>query len=272
MKKIRTAWMILRTKGFGRTARISWMRFVLGVIYRLGRTIHLNTSQDARTRIIRDFTDQVNALAAPTVLELGSRNISRRGDFDAACQHVGFDINPGPGVDVVGDAHRLSQYFPREHFDAIYSVSVFEHLAMPWKSVIEANRVLKTGGLFLTITHPAYPPHALPWDFWRFSRSGFSALFNARTGFEIIDWAEGIPAVLLPLGDMEPHLRETHLNPCFLSIAVLARKIGDPDTSLNWEIDLKDIIPDTYPTTINGDGRDFVERLRGRGKALGDQL
>ncbi len=37
----------------------------------------------------------------------------------------------GENVDLVIDAHRLSEYFDKESFDLVISFAVFEHLAMP---------------------------------------------------------------------------------------------------------------------------------------------
>ena len=54
-----------------------------------------------------------------------------RKDLFAKAGYVGFDIARGPNVDVVGDAHELSRHFPADHFDAVFALSVFEHLAMP---------------------------------------------------------------------------------------------------------------------------------------------
>lgn len=47
------------------------------------------------------------------VLEVGSRIVTgacNRSKFDKA-EYVGFDYYSGPNVDVVGDAHKLSEYF-----------------------------------------------------------------------------------------------------------------------------------------------------------------
>ncbi|MFM6205549.1 methyltransferase domain-containing protein, partial [Planktothrix sp.] len=71
------------------------------------------------------------------VLEIGSRivspgSVSQRGFFQGAKSYTGFDYYPDSNTNVVGDAHKLSQYFNNQRFDAIFSLSVFEHLAMPW--------------------------------------------------------------------------------------------------------------------------------------------
>ena len=44
--------------------------------------------------------------------------------------------------------------------------------------MLELNKVLRVGGVIQVVTHPAWPPHELPWDFWRFPKGAFTALFN----------------------------------------------------------------------------------------------
>lgn len=68
------------------------------------------------------------------ILELGSRNVTGtnlRARFSEAT-YVGFDFYSGENVDVVGDAHKLSQYFEKEEqFDLIFSSAVFERSVYP---------------------------------------------------------------------------------------------------------------------------------------------
>lgn len=50
------------------------------------------------------------------ILEIGSRNVTGtvlQNKFSKA-NYTGFDYYPGENVDVVGDAHKLSQYFDRK--------------------------------------------------------------------------------------------------------------------------------------------------------------
>ena len=136
------------------------------------------------------------------------RRIQRRDSYPD-CDVTVLDVVPGPTVDVVGDAHAMSTLLAAESFDFAISVSVFEHLLMPWKVAVEMSRVLKPGALALIHSHQAEAMHDAPWDFWRFSDTVWPALFNAATGFEIvrIDMSRRmhlIPAVILePIGDNE---------------------------------------------------------------------
>lgn len=77
-------------------------------------------------------------------------------------EYTAIDIDPGPNVDVVGDVHKMSGLFPSEHFDIVYSHSVMEHLVAPWQVVVEASKVLKTGGYFIAYVSTTWTLHAEP--------------------------------------------------------------------------------------------------------------
>jgi SAM-dependent methyltransferase len=207
------------------------------------------TATDAFYQVFNRFISTVNDMDQATLLEIGSRNVSGvvwRDAFQPSVAYTGFDIHEGANVDVVGDAHALSSHLPGEHYDAVFSISVFEHLAMPWKAVLEINRIMKPGGLLYISTHPAIPPHEIPWDFWRYSRETFKILLNETTGFEILESKEGTPGRILSLS----HDRTTsrvHLVPINQSIAVLARKIGNANARLSWDIPVSSILQTHYP-------------------------
>src|SRR5476649_364439 len=59
------------------------------------------------------------------VLEIGSRAVisdSLWKQHFPNCTYTGFDVFDGKNVNVVGDAHRLSEYFPPHSFDLIFSL------------------------------------------------------------------------------------------------------------------------------------------------------
>lgn len=190
------------------------------------------------------------SLPAPSVLELGSRNVTgvtRRGLFPDCREYVGFDIMAGDGVDVVGDVHCLGNYFPASHFDLVFAISVFEHLLFPWKAVLEVNKVMRTGGYLHVCTHPAWPEHEMPWDFWRFPHQAFHALLNTYTGFEITAIAEGLPCKAYSLVDDGP-TRRLWLHSLNQGVAVTARKTGIYRSDLlKWEIEAREVIGTDYP-------------------------
>ena len=169
--------------------------------------IGLDTSQDPYHKIFRCFIAETERRAAGRILEVGSRARSGnvyKGGFRNYKEYVGLDISEGENVDVVGEIHRLSRYFDVESFDFVYSISTFEHLAMPWKAVLEINKVMVTGGWLYIATHPCWPPHERPWDFWRFSEEAFQVLLNPVTGFEVLECSAGLPCSIVPFGHEEP--------------------------------------------------------------------
>lgn len=192
------------------------------------------------------FFDRIKAPGFDRVLEIGSRdrsNIVRRGLF-AGKQYTGLDIVKGPNVDVVGDAHALSEYFEPESFDAIYSIATFEHLAMPWRVALEINKVLRTGGVAYFDTHQALGMHELPWDFWRYSDTAWNSLFNAHTGFRILETLLGGPMALVP------HVYSDRWEGFegavgFSTSSVLVEKIGP--TNMTWNVDVREVTKGFYP-------------------------
>ncbi len=181
------------------------------------------------------------------ILEIGSRNRSgtiRRDTVPPKMRYVGLDVVAGENVDVVGDAHAMSALFEPAQFDAVFSMSVFEHLIMPWKVAIEMNRVMKPGAFALITTHQTFPMHDQPWDFWRFSDRAWSGLFNRHTGFKILGAALGERATIVP-DLVHPVTAELESGPAFLASAVLCRKIGE--TELRWNVDSHELLKDEYP-------------------------
>ncbi|MEO6244581.1 MAG: methyltransferase domain-containing protein [Opitutaceae bacterium] len=136
--------------------------------------------------------------------------------------------------------------FPNtRRFVAAFFFSVFEHLAMPWNVALELNRVLEPGGLVFTATHPTYPMHEEPWDFWRFSPPSWQTLFNAATGFEIVEAVCGEPARVHACRT-NPVTRDIPGSAkAYLGSASIARKISD--TALAWPVPVGTAARDSYP-------------------------
>lgn len=216
----------------------------------LHRPFVRKATQDPFHSVFQEFVALGNALEKPAVLEIGSRNVSgitRRDIFPDHSEYIGFDVRDGDNVDMVGDAHALSQHLPRSHFDLVYSTSVFEHLLFPWKVVMETNLVMKPGGYLFASTHPTWQAHELPWDFWRFPKNGFHALFNKYTGFEIVSLVDGLPCRAYSLTD-DPPTRKLFRFTMNLGVAVIAKKVSEYQREkLHWDISPSDILETMYP-------------------------
>jgi hypothetical protein len=203
------------------------------------------------SNLFDEFRSKINR-APGRVLEIGSRQVclggqSKRSLFPG-CSYVGFDYYGDANTDVVGDAHELSKFFGSE-FDAVFSLAVLEHLAMPWVVAAEINKVLKMGGLTFHSTHFAFPLHERPWDFWRYTDQALRILFSPPLGFEIIRCDFDTPARIHP-DTPRDDLLHLPMEPVWIGISVLARKISDIDaTKFVWSASVADCLgPDScYP-------------------------
>lgn len=204
--------------------------------------------------ILPDFQAEVAARVAalapggqrPTMLDIGGRARSRvqRSEMFPACDVTVLDIVEDPGVDVVGDAHELSRYFPADSFDFAMSVSVFEHLLMPWRAVVELNRVMRPGGVVLVHTHQTLGMHDMPWDFWRYSDNAWAGLFNRYTGFEVIKTDLSRFLHIIPAVVSEPVIPFENAGG-FECSTVLVRKTGP--ATVDWPVPLGDVVNTSYP-------------------------
>ena len=128
------------------------------------------------------------------------------------------------------------------------AVSVFEHLVFPWKVVLEVNRVLRVGGVVLVTTHPMWPAHELPWDFWRYPAGAFTGLFNRHTGFDVRHCQEGLPARAYSLADDPATRRLAHSHLLKQGVAVMAVKTSDYRSDLlQWDLGAADVTSSVYP-------------------------
>ena len=194
------------------------------------------------------FKDYVEGESIKTALEIGSRARSGVNNRDTylpkGIDFTGVDVLEGECVDVVCDAHQLSDFVKHDNYELVYSLNVFEHLLMPWKVVLEINKVMKKGGIVMIFTHHAYPLHDLPWDYYRFSDNAWYSMFNKATGFEILKTELIDPVSIVPkcIYEGSVGVKDGH---AYIHSAVIARKISDTD--LTWPVDSKNIIETEYP-------------------------
>ncbi len=173
----------------------------------------------------RRFRAGCRELKAPSVLELGTkqsvpgRSTMHRDWVPHASEFLGSDIEHGADVDIVADAHRLSEVVGRERFDVILSCSTFEHLKYPNLAAHEIMKTLKVGGLLFVQTHQSFPLHGYPSDYFRFSREALASLFGTTMGFEVIQTNFDFPAQVY--SRREPDL---HRLPAFLNTTLWGTK------------------------------------------------
>ena len=78
---------------------------------------------------------------------------------------------------IVADATQCD-YVASERYDAIFSVSVFEHISKPWLAAEQLNRLLKPGGVSYHAAPFSYFYHGAPADFWRYTPDAMRLLFS----------------------------------------------------------------------------------------------
>lgn len=211
-------------------------------------------AQSSTAHLYHQFQDAIAGMDRPLVIDIGGRD---RSDFDRS-QHFPnatyrvVDVLPGDNVDIVADAHELSSHVPGESADAVISTATFEHLLMPWKAIVEINRVLKPGGLLCIVTHQTLGLHDMPWDFWRYSADTWDGLLNRYTGFEIVTRSLSQEQFVIPFF-YRPEMDIAEQSAGFEFTGVIARKSGH--ALVDWPVPLADVIASRYPVTVDSAAR-----------------
>lgn len=111
--------------------------------------------------------------------------------FDAKYRYFGVDLHPaGPDV-LAGDL--CSKAFLEKHndyadfFDVIYSNNVFEHLKRPWIAAQNLSKMLKPGGILITVVPFSQRYHEDPQDFFRYTHTGIASLFEDYANYETLE-------------------------------------------------------------------------------------
>jgi len=182
--------------------------------------------------LLERFLARCQAMDIPRVLELGTRRsiASRSTRYDNwvpnAGEYLGTDIESGVDVDIAADVHRLTRVTGEEAFDVIISCSTFEHFKYPHLAAHEVMKALRVGGVLFIQTHQAFPLHAYPYDYFRFSREALAGLFGTRMGFRVLATDYEFPARLFSL--RVPSLMKS---PAFLNVRLFGEKTAKtPDT------------------------------------------
>lgn len=204
----------------------------------IGRLATTGLDPDGRpdgNALLERFISRCRAMNQPRVLELGTkRSVATRSTkhdewIPNAGEYLGTDLEGGPDVDIVADAHRLTQVTGEEQFDVIISCSTFEHFKYPHVAAHEVMKALRIGGVLFIQTHQSFPIHAYPHDYFRFSREALAGLFGTQMGFRVIATDYEFPAKVY--SPQELFLAKL---PSFLNVRLFGEKISKtPDTYIH---------------------------------------
>lgn len=103
--------------------------------------------------------------------------------FAAKYEYYGLDLTPEAAERVLtGDVCDPSFVADRPEyegfFDVVYSNNVFEHLRKPWLAARNIVGMLRPGGICITITPFSLRYHESPADYFRYTHTGLSSLFE----------------------------------------------------------------------------------------------
>lgn len=91
----------------------------------------------------------------------------------------------GLDVDRVASANRIP--FGPKSFDVVVCTEMLEHDPAFWDSIPEMKRVLRPGGhLLLTTRGIGFPFHEYPGDYWRFTETAITLLFQ-RSNLKVLE-------------------------------------------------------------------------------------
>jgi SAM-dependent methyltransferase len=195
------------------------------------------STAEASSDLEARFMARCRELPAPSVLELGTkqsvpgRSTMHRDWVPHASEFLGTDIEGGPDVDVVADAHRLSEVVGEERFDVILSCSTFEHLRYPTLAAHEVMRALRVGGLLYVQTHQSYPLHGYPSDYFRFSQDALASLFGTTMGLDVVATNYDFPIRL-----HSRRVPDLQLAPAFLNTTLWGEKRAPTPDEYQYEL------------------------------------
>lgn len=192
----------------------------------------------SKNPMLEALFEQANTMDKPIVLELGtkrsipSRSTMHRDFVPHASKFLGFDIEPGEDVDIVGDVHQLSQIIGREKMDIIISCSTFEHFKYPFLAAHEILKTLRIGGVLFIQTHQTFPIHAYPYDYFRFSTEALAALFGTKMGFDVLKVNYEFPATI-----HSKQVPDIHKFTAYLNVVLLGKKARKTPNHYKYEYD-----------------------------------
>ena len=91
--------------------------------------------------------------------------------------YIGCDMRAGPGVDRLLNLHNID--LPHHSAGTVLCLDTLEHVEYCHQAMSEIHRILVPGGICVISSVMAFPIHEYPYDYWRFTPSGFESLLRS---------------------------------------------------------------------------------------------
>jgi len=140
--------------------------------------------------LYRDIQRAIGKVASPDAAGAAAVDIGAGGGpYRALLTGQGYvvrtlDIEPGPGIDLIGRAE--STGLQDASVDLVVCTQVLEHTRAPWLAMREFARILKPGGSLLFSVPHVWFHHPHPHDYWRMTGEGVAALCE-EGGFQVVE-------------------------------------------------------------------------------------
>ena len=145
-------------------------------------------------------------------------------------EYILCDMSPGDDVDIVCDAHKLTDQFQKNSFDIVVINSVLEHVRRTWIVAQQIYAILKRNGIVHVQTHQSFPLHGYPDDYYRFSIEALSDIFGPPEGYHILATGYEFPCTISFSDGQSPpihwDLKDARTN-CYLNSVILSMKLKE---------------------------------------------
>lgn len=163
------------------------------------------------------FIEKIRPEIIGNILEIGATPQAKETyQLNPESSYHVLNIEPFPGVDIVGDVHNLNLIEP-ESFDTILLFSVLEHCYAPWIVIENIYTWLKPGGKCFAMSPVSAKIHNIPQDYWRIMPDAYTLMLKNFSQHElhlcgntmtVLADIYGISAEELTIEELDAHHRD----------------------------------------------------------------